>query len=439
MKRIVFYIFMNVFISPLFAFTISELIENAFQNNIEVIEAEKKYSEALLSTQSISIDYSPELLLSSNIKPAENYLWNRTVEEMGADISYKQTIPGGTSFSFTGKFYCEVSGEGKFLIQKPEWNIELTQSLLPFWIQGISADPEKEMLKNEMKYYYYRLLYVKKTILQQIIHDYAYAMIYKNQIYIDENMIKLLEKQISVNEGLKNIGASNLTEINQLELSKWTYDEDLISVKSEYLHYINSLKIICGVDFNEKEFENQIALEDLTDELSSSIYDEIRKIDPEKANFQIRIENFKNNQILEKQKASPELMFLIQSSSQISVGINFSPYFKYLINRTGRKTELQNFQLQQEYQTYIEQLRYKQTLYNSLINNYLTQLSNITLLLESRKKEQSDYKKMYDLGFISELEYESKKIQMENCEYSKRINECYIWMYEQIYNLDNVK
>ena len=160
LKKIV--IFMILFSSSdmiLRAFSLMELAEIALNNNSDILSAINSYQTSILSSKSMDGTFSPQLSFSSSSQISKDYTWKNCPDYLSSSISYVQTLPGGSSISISGgaSVNAETIYEELYLNQKPNVSISLQQSLMPFWIQGKSKDPNIENFYQQEQYYYHEL------------------------------------------------------------------------------------------------------------------------------------------------------------------------------------------------------------------------------------------------------------------------------------------
>lgn len=230
-----------------FSHSLNELIEITLQNNSDIIAAQNSYDCAILSLKTLNGVYAPQISFSSSSTLPDKYKWDTTPDYFSSTIIYSQPLPGGTSIGITGgtSFTSKDILEERYISQNPNISFSLSQSLLPFWIQGKLKNPEKLSASQQKEYCYYQLLYTKKNVLQNLVQNYINTLIYEKKIQSYENSILLIDKQIEVSKELMNLGATNQAKITELQSSKWNYQQDLLSVQSIFSGYVQNLKTIC--------------------------------------------------------------------------------------------------------------------------------------------------------------------------------------------------
>lgn len=150
--------------TPLFSLSLPDLIDLTLQNNIDIITSQSDYESALLSAKTLDGSFSPGISISSTSSISNDYEWNLPPDYFSSNITYSQTIVGGTKFSITGTYSLNsaIYNEERYISQSPKINFTLTQSLLPFWAQGKISDPTILGNKQQVDYYHYQNIYAKK-------------------------------------------------------------------------------------------------------------------------------------------------------------------------------------------------------------------------------------------------------------------------------------
>ena len=457
LKKIV--IFMILFSSSdmiLRAFSLMELAEIALNNNSDILSAINSYQTSILSSKSMDGTFSPQLSFSSSSQISKDYTWNNCPDYLSSSISYVQTLPGGSSISISGgaSVNAETIYEELYLNQKPNVSISLQQSLMPFWIQGKSKDPNIENSYQQEQYYYHELLNTKKSTLLNVAQNFVYILIYKKQIQISQNLLKLLDEQIAATKQLKLSGASSQSKITELLNSKWTSQQDLLSVQTNLESTLQNLKILCNHDIDISDIAYHDSFSQFTDEFCNLIQEVTERIsDPIEKNFQLQIEMLNNKKIINKQKYAPEISISAQpswsmgikkenewknawkemsepSNWSFSVGINLSPFISASRKQNIKQYELDYESIRNSYNNYILKKEMSKKQYKKLFELYTKQLEEIKKIYENQQIELLDVQEQYELGVISKLDYDSLRIRIENCNLNLQINELYVCLYE---------
>lgn len=438
-KKVLLLISFLLYRCLLFSLSLSDVINIAFERNLDIKNALSNYESAVLSSKTLNGVYSPLVSVSSSTKLSEQEGIDSNPKEFSSQITYSQPIPGGATISTTGTYSSnsQLTGEDCFLFQYPSISLSLSQSLLPFWVQGTIHDPAKLSTKQQVEYYYNQLMYTKRNVIQTLIQNYVNVIVYKNETEIYKNSIELLNEQIAAMYELKKSGSINQTRITELENSKWTYQQNLISAESNYNTYLLNFKTIIN---HEIEIEN---LPNTFSDIQSILSFVDVENDPLKAIYELKIDMLKTSRILEKQSSAPTLNLSIEPNWSLpvvkkadwkdawssddkvsptwtaSVSVNLSPLLSAAVKHNKKQYEINYEIAQKSYEGYLQQKTFVKTQYQALYDNYLKQNESVTKLLESGLVELKDYKELYFSGAISKLDYDSVKTRVENCKLNK--------------------
>ena len=445
-----------------FSLSFDDLIELTLQNNTDILSAQNAYDSACLSLKTLNGTYAPQVSLSSSATLPDEYKWNLTPDYFSSSIIYSQPLPGGTTLGFTGSFTfnsLDILDE-RYISQNPSLSFSLTQSLFPFWVQGKIKDPAKLSTKQQKDYYYNQLLYTKKTVLQNLIQNYIYAAVYQKQIQIYQNSIYLLDKQIETSNQLRKTGAVNQARITELQNSKWSYQQDLMSAKSSYISYIQNLKTICGTAFENDSLSLENKKLPERDDFYKRIFlitDNI--VDPLEESYKLKIELLKTNHTLEKQSLAPTLSLSVQpswsldskkqdewkeawkdlsspSSWSATIGVNLSPLLSALVGKKEQQFKINYQATENSFKAYITQKTFVLQQYKTILDNYKKQFEDISKLYDTGSAELKDLESQFSAGAISELDFDSVKVRVENCGINMEIIEMYVWLYEVLWNIN---
>lgn len=447
----IFYIFFILLLNiSSYAISLEELAIYALKNNPDIISAKYLYDSFLLSENGINEIYEPQILLSTSTNLINEKIELVSINNLSSSITYKQTIPGGAILNISGEMIFEnINNTVKNpLIQTSNVNFSITQSLQPYWIQGIEKNPVFLDMQLKKNYYYNHLLYVKKNVLFNLVSNYFSALICNNEIRISENNIMVLNKQIETSKQMKINGYLNQSNINQLESTRWDYQENLIKLKYEYLKYIQNIKTICIVDFVDNlELPSQLAIyNDLISEATENIDD------PKNETFKLEIELTKTKYILEKQSNAPTIGFSIQPNLYLffqtnsdsanvfqnsdclyfTISFSFSPSFLRILKQRERLYEMDIMKMENTHSEYIEQRKIIVRQYQDLLAQYKQSLTYIINLYNNIQLEVTDIETQYHNGELSQFDYECAKLRLENIYISKQNIELSILFYSML-------
>lgn len=459
--KIFFYVFFIFFIiSKVFSISLDELIECTLQNNSDILSAQNNYDNASLSLKTLHGAYAPQILFSSSTTLPNDYQYDTLPNYFSSTITYSQPLPGGIFINLTSgaSFNTTDILEDCYLSQNPNTSISLSQSLLPYWIQGRLRNPTKLSAEQQKEYYYNQLLYTKKSVVQNLIQNYIYTAVYIKQIQINKNLIALLEEQIDISQQLLKNGSTNQAKITDFQSSKWSYQQDLLSSQSSFFSYLQNLKTICGIDFelDISSYENiNLPVLDNLIKVILLLTDNIS--DPLEKSYQLKIKILKTNRTLEKQSSAPTLSLSVkpvwsfESKKQsewkdawkdinspfswtATIDVNLSPLLSSYINLSKKQYEQDYEVAENTYHAYITQKSFILKQYKTILDEYKTQLEEITNLYYTGCLEVQDLETQYTRGTISKFDLDSVKVRVENCRLNKEIIELYFWLYEFLYN-----
>lgn len=443
-----------------FSLSFDELVELTLQNNTEILSAQNSYDTACLSLQTLNGAYAPQVSFSSSTTLPDEYKWDTTPDYFSSSITYSQPIPGGMTINLTGgaSFNAADILEERFLSQNPDISISLSQSLLPYWVQGKLKNPVNLTANQQKEYYYNQLLYTKKTVLQNLVQNYIYAAIYKKQIQIYKNLITLLEEQKELSKQLLKTGATNQAKITELQSSKLSYQQDLISAQLNFFNCLQNMKTICGNDFElDISMYEKMSFPSLDHLINEILLITNNISDPLEKSYRLKIEILETNRTLEKQSSAPTLSFSIQptwsfelkkqnewkdawkdldspSSWTAMISVDLSPLLSASVNKKKKQYELNYETAENIYNAYITQKSFLLEQYKSILDEYKAQLKEITNLYNTECLELQDLETQYIIGAISKLDFDSVKVRVENCGLNVEIIEFYVWLYEFLYN-----
>lgn len=459
-RTIAKFIIFAVVLNRGFCISLSELIELSMQNNPDIISAKINYDSANLSTKTLDGSFAPGITFSSSASLPQNYEWNTNPDYFSGNVNFSQPLPGGTSLSLGGSYSLNSLSavpdmSERFVYQTQGISFTISQSLMPFWAQGKNQDPTILSARQQANYYKLQLLYTQKSVVQNLVQNYAFLQIYKNQIKIYKNTIELYNEQIKALEELKKSGSTNQAQITELENSKWNYEENLISAQSNYLSCTQNLKNICAFDFkNEKN--DDFGTEENFWENFSQYFDtlECTATDPLEEIYKLQIEMLQNSRTKEKQTSAPTLNFSLQSgwtsdsvinsqwtnawdseNSKVptwsaGISVNLSPLINSVVAQNKQKYEKNLESAENSYISYLQKKDFSRKNYEILIKNYSEQLDTVSKLYETSKNHLEDFEIQFKAGAISKLDYISAKVRTENLLLNKKCTEIYKWLYE---------
>lgn len=449
-KRSFYFILFILYPLYCFSLSITDLATFALESNFEIQTASNTYKTQIFSSKNLNGSYTPSLSLTTATTIPKDYDLQLAPNYLDSNIIYSQPLPGGTflSIGVDYNFTALTINNDRYITQVPNISFSLKQSLLPFWIQGQKKDPVKLSFKQNEEYYYYQLLCTKKNVLIQLLQNYVYALISLNEIAVYKNLITFYEEEIESLKVFESIGNISKSSIIEVENSKWNTQQNLIAAQVNYATYIQTLKRLCGRDFDENLLEYS-GLQNYEVYLIK-ILDEI--IDPLGKVYNLNIQMIKTANVSEKQTSAPILNFsvkpewILDSTTQgewksawkdistpsnwtFSLGIDFTPLFMASANQNDKKYQLKYKDAMESYNSFLKQKEFVKYQYEKMLLEYMERKEIISELINLGIQELNDCKIQYEAELISKLDYDSVRVKVENYGYSKSSIELYILLY----------
>ena len=458
-KRIFISITLLFFSVMGFSVSLEDLTGMMLESNMDIKAARAVYEKEVLSAKFFNGEYSPKVSLSSSATIPDEYSFKDLPDYFSSSVVYSQPFPGGTSVSLEAGigFNSEKVEDSVLLKQQPNVLLRLTQSLMPFWIQGKIKDPVTLTAKQKKEYYYNQLLYTKKNVWISLLQYYVYALTSRSEIEINKNTIGLYEAQIESIIELKKQGKASQSDVLELENSKWSTEQNLISAQSNYLTNIQNIKNICGQNFDDCLLEmskDSNEIDGIIEKLIGSAKD------PLEQSYKIKLEILKSSRVIEKQSTAPMLSVSIQpglvlnttlkddwkdtwknmdspSNWTVGIGIDLSNMFSGMTNQNKEKYQIDYNEAKESYNLYLQQRRFVQQQYEALLQQYIQQKEIVDSLYESGLQELKDYELQFERGEISKIDFESAYVRVENCRLKREEIILYISLYESLVKINS--
>ena len=121
-----------------FSVSLEELINYTLESNSEIKASLNTYETVLASVKGFDGAYAPGLSLTSSTTIPKDYEWNTMPNAFDSCLSFKQPLPGGTTISLDINYYFETMRflDTTLVSQYPKISLSVSQSLMPFWLQG---------------------------------------------------------------------------------------------------------------------------------------------------------------------------------------------------------------------------------------------------------------------------------------------------------------
>ncbi len=434
-----------------YSLNLEDLTKMILETNREIKTSTAAYEAEVLSTKYLNGAYTPRLALNSSATLPKEYEFDNIPDYFSSSLSYSQPLPGGASVSLDASYsfnYMNME-EIQFLTQKPVIALTLSQSLMPFWVQGQIKDPVKLSAKQKKEYYYYQLNYTKKNIWLSLLQYYVNTFICLNEISTYKNNIELYNYQIDSVKELKQQGKTSQAAILEIENSKWSAQQSFMTAQANYLTNIQNLKSLCGQNFDEK------LLEIITEKNIEKLLVEVLGIDdndPLEQTYRLKLEMLESGRIAQKQATAPVMNLSVQpglalnttkkdewknawkdmdspSSWTVGIGFDFSSVFSGVASQNTKKYKIEYNEALESYTLYLRQRDFVLQQYNTLVSQYCQQKEIIDGLYNAGLQELNDYKQQYEADAISKLDFEAVKVRVENCKLMKENIELNLLLY----------
>ncbi len=458
-KRIVVSGFLLFFSIMGFSISLEDLTGMMLESNMDIKSARAVYEKEVLSAKYLNGEYTPKVSLSSSTTIPDEYDFEDLPDYFSSSVMYSQPFPGGTSVSLeAGIGFNSAKVEDIVLLrQQPNLSFRLSQSLMPFWLQGRIKDPVNLTAKQKEEYNYYQLLYTKKNIWISLLQYYVYALTSRSEIEINRNTIGLYETKINTIIELKKQGKASQSDVLELENSKWAAEQNLISAQSNYLTNIQNIKNICGQNFDDFLLEMPKNSNEL-DSVIEKIIDSEK--DPLEQSYRIKLEILKSSRVIEKQSTAPMLSVSVQpglvlnttmkddwqdawenmdspANWTVGIGIDFSAMLSGMANQNKKKYQINYNEAKESYNLYLQQRKFVEQQYEALLQQYIQQKEIVDSLYESGLQELKDYELQFERGEISKIDYESAYVRVENCRLKREQIFLYVCLYEALVKINS--
>lgn len=451
-KKLLFFLLLCFVPTQLLSITLQELITISFEKNSEIISVKKDYETAQISKKTVNGSYVPEINISSSTTIPKNYNCELP-DSFLYGLTYTQPLPGGASISFETSYFCDLFDIQNeiFITQKQDLSLSLSQSLLPYWIQGQIKDPLQLSFEQQSEESYWQLMYTSKKVLQNLFQNYIYALLAQNELKIHTNTIMFYEEQIESLKQLKTAGNINQSRILEIENLKWTTQQSLIAVQTKYVEYIQNIKLLCNQDL----LDNEIApfTKETFESVLSNYMNPYIIEDPIEKIYQLKLDILKSQRIIERQASAIFLNITVQpewnletekqkdwkkawknlnkpDNWNVNIGINLSPALAAIAKQNQKAYNIAYEAAKESYDSYLKQKAFVKQQYESLLEQYNNQQIIVSSLCESGINELNDYKVLFESQSISKLDYDTVKVRIENSFLTKENIELNILLYE---------
>ena len=342
-------------------------------------------------------------------------------------------MPAGTRIGITGSYPINKSD-----LNKPELSFSISQSLLPFWIQG-KSDPQRMSLQQKQEYYFYQLLLTKKNMRDTLIQNFYQAIIYKAKALCYQKLCKIEQKKKQLLMKLIQSGAASSSEILEIDNSMWNYEQSQFEYEISFQQSLQSLRDICGCDFylEIESAERAKGFDFVLSEAVTKIQEKlVQESDPYERSLHIKLEQIKNDRILQKQNEALQLeVSVVPDFSDLSMGtlnlaLDFSSFIKEKSTKRNQIYETEIMIAENSIQSYMKQKEYIKQQYEKFIHLFENQIEEAEIVCSETNELLKDFKKQQQTGAISSFDYEINLVQYETAQLNLVVVEAYRKMYE---------
>lgn len=417
------------------ALTFIEIIKKAFENNIDILNAKNEMDISTLDAKYYDGKFMPSVNIISSVSDINSE--NSLPGTVTAGISVSQIVPGGTVLSTEFDYSLYENLYSNDIVLNPSITFTLSQSLLPFWIQGKIKDPTVLSYELQLKYKEIQLEQMKKNVFQNLLELYIKFLILNDEIKIKENDLNFLKEQIFLIKKLESLGSVSLSRVFEIENKKWEIEQNLFSLCTNKTSMIKEINDLCGIEISENEIELQLMMnDDFLCFIKSQGFanDFIKKL------YKLKFDIFETNKIFQRQNNAPiinvstKIAWLqnISDSNEIglSIGINFSPLLQFVGANINQKNKLDEKELLNSYENYLKQKEFLIKQYDSILEYYKKQVQSSEKICEELFINFLDARTLYENGAISKIDFNSKELEYNNFILNKDILDKYCYLYE---------
>ena len=349
------------------------------------------------------------------------------------EFSFVKQNPAGNNISLSLNYgmnrdvlnyFAEVDVENIGYAQIPSVTLLVSQSLNPFFLQGIKFDPNIQILHENIKLAKYEEQQIEQSIMENITHNYIQFRCLSRLLNKTYEYLKFYEKYTTLIEEKISKGIEAGSSLWDVENTHWECFED-------YIEYTNSRENVLLILQNYCKEINSISENSLLPKIEKGLYD----YNPFEQAIISRINKENYQHILNNQAHSPVLSFLgtfaetlqtkdsllvnyIEDKSSFdwsfSVGISFDEFF-------SPAKKLRNDLHKNNLALYSSELRVFKTQFNNQKNNcdfmiesYKKQINNTEKILQNRKESVDNFEQLFSSGKCSKMDLDESKLQFLN-------------------------
>lgn len=384
----------------------------------------------ILYPLSFSVSVSPDFY-----KNYEQY--SDELEVGAASATLVQTLPGGAKVSasaaygvnsgyrnwnptdgYTNKGYSDYfSGQ-----------LQYSQSLNPYWLNGTFKDPEKRKINLNSDISRYNLMQAKKNAYSKVLSLYIRYRCNSRNIFIAEKDVEVLKINLDALKAMSVSKSAFLTDVWQAEKSFREAQNALNSALLEKQEILNSLTELCGKDICLSE----------TAKLPEKTYP-LFSIDPFLSNMEALSKISESQFFIDMQNSSAVVsisgQFKDSSKLKDSKGLNFrddTNYLQWSFTISGKinnlyggerklykkKYKTESAKYEKQIDDYKKNVAAEKLYFDNLILSYEENIRTSVLNEINEREFFEGIKKLYENGQKSQIDVISAKLNYMRQKYA---------------------
>ncbi len=330
------------------------------------------------------------------------------------------------------------------------FSLSLTQSLLPYWLQGNSKDPLFMQLAISKTIAQEKYTLLQNNIKQAITTQYLGIRMILESIETYTKLIEFTEKQINNAESLLENGQIQREDLWTLQETKQSYTKDKIALLQECNEQKKQFYKLIGKQEDELfkiDYTSQLPQQSVTSQ-SHNIEKQIASLENEvlRQNY---IQVVQNNAPLLSLNAglslNPELLEKNVSIDKVwnsdknwdwnlSVLLDVSSLLNKENKKEKLKLQIQTNETQRKIETIEKDTEIQKSYYSEYLETLFESLQLSHFILENIQTKYSDYVALYEMGNCSLMDLETVSTQLFVQEKKVENLQNEQWLYQWLLN-----
>ena len=227
-------------------------------------------------------------------------------QKISSSISIRENFAGGLCVYFVPSLaFSKGADEKSGLVYSDAENFDVivSQSLNPFWLQKKTRDPEKESLDFERKILAAQVDVEIFECMENVASCFIKYRQYCRLLDSLEKTIGLYEELIDAWNELKRLDKASVADVYSVRENLFTYEEDFYEYFVAKKGIESELRILLGMDGNETDLFEKIDFLGKLPELGEKIFTK----NPELVLWELMKKKNESDYVLEKQNSAPIL------------------------------------------------------------------------------------------------------------------------------------